>query len=56
MRYLIDLYQHIDDSGADPVQKANNYKKRYGIEFFSKADMQAAVQEIKRCIEHFCER
>lgn len=55
-KQLIDLYQHIDDSGADPVQKANNYKKRYGIEFFSKADMQAAVQEIKRCIEHFCER
>lgn len=55
-KQLVDLYKRLDDSGADPVIKAANYKKRYGIEFFSKADMQAAVKEIKRAITHFCER
>ena len=55
-KQLIDFYRRVDKSGADPVQKATNYKKRYGIEFFSKADIRTAIQSLKRAIIHFCER
>ena len=54
-KQLIDLCKRIDESGSDPVMKAGNYKKRYGIEFFSRSDMQTAVAEIKRAIINFCE-
>lgn len=55
-KQLIDLYKRLDDTGADPVEKASNHKKRYGIEFFSKADAKYAVAEIKRAILEFLEK
>lgn len=55
-KQLIDLYKRLDTTGADPVEKASNHKKRYGIEFFSKADAKYAVNEIKRAILEFLEK
>ena len=46
---LIDLLSRIPEVGPDKAKvKAENHKKRYGIEFFSLNDMRAAVGEIKR--------
>lgn len=54
-KQLIDLYKRLDSEG-DPVLRADNYKRRYNIEFFSKADMKAAIVEIKRAITEFFEK
>lgn len=51
-KQLIDLYRRLDSS-ADPVLRADNHKRRYGMEFFSKSDMRIAVAEIKRAVTEF---
>lgn len=46
---LIDLLSRIPEVGPEKAKtKAENHKKRYGIEYFSQKDMCAAVEEIKR--------
>lgn len=46
---LIDLLSRIPEVGPGKAKtKAENHKKRYGIEYFSQRDMRAAVSEIKR--------
>lgn len=54
-KQLIDLYRRLDSS-TDPVLRADNHKRRYGMEFFSKSDMRIAVAEIKRAVTEFFEK
>ena len=39
----------------DPVKKADNFKRRYGIEYFSLHDVQHAITEIKNATDLFFE-
>ena len=51
---LIDLLSRIPEVGPEKAKtKAENHKKRYGIEYFSQKDMRAAVSEIKRATREF---
>lgn len=51
---LIDLLSRFEEV-KDPKIRAENHKKRYGLEFFSKKDVVAAVKEIKRATNEFFE-
>ena len=49
---MIDLLSTFD-AVKNPETRAKNHKKRYGIEYFSKKDVEYAVAEIKRASEKF---
>ena len=49
---MIDLLSRFEEV-KDPKQRAENHKKRYGIEYFSKKDIQAAINEVKRATREF---
>ena len=51
---MIDLLSRFDEV-KNPETRAKNHKKRYGIEYFSKMDVEYAVAEIKRAAEKFFE-
>ena len=44
---MIDLLSRFDEV-KNPARRADNHKNKYGIEYFSYSDVQAAVEEIKR--------
>ena len=51
---MIDLLSRFDEVGADKAKtRAENHKKRYGIEYFSKKDIQKAIKEVKRATNEF---
>lgn len=51
---MIDLLSRFDEVGPEKARtRAENHKKRYGIEYFSKRDLQRAVDEIKRATLEF---
>lgn len=51
---MIDLLSRLDEVGADKAKtRAENHKKRYGIEYFSKKDIQKAIKEVKRATNEF---
>ena len=51
---MIDLLSRIPEVGSDKAKtKAENFKKRYGIEYFSQNDAKTAVDEIKRATVAF---
>ena len=52
-RQMIDLLSRLDGECTNPVNYAENYKKRYGIEYFSQKDVEYAVEEVKRAIMDF---
>lgn len=49
---MVDLLSRFDEV-KNPETRAKNHKKRYGIEYFSKRDVEYAVAEIKRASEKF---
>ena len=49
---MIDLLSRFEEV-KNPKQRAENNKKRYGIEYFSKKDVQAAINEVKRATREF---
>lgn len=49
---MVDLLSRFDEV-KNPETRAKNHKKRYGIEYFSKKDVEYAVAEIKRASEKF---
>ena len=49
---MIDLLSRFEEV-KNPKQRAENHKKRYGIEYFSKKDVQAAINEVKRATREF---
>lgn len=49
---MIDLLSRFDEV-KNPKTRAENHKKRYGIEYFSKKDVVAAVEEVKRATREF---
>ena len=51
---MIDLLSRFEEV-KNPKQRAENHKKRYGIEYFSQNDVQAAINEIKRATKEFFE-
>ncbi len=51
-KQMIDLLSRFEEV-KDPKVRAENHKKRYGIEYFSKKDVQQAVAEVKRATEEF---
>ena len=53
-KQLIDLFTRL--GVENPVLRAKNHKQRYGIEFFSKADVQHAINEVKRATKDFFEQ
>lgn len=52
---LIDFLKRFPKDIKDPVIRAENHKKRYGLEYISNAQVDAAIQEIKRAIKYFFE-
>ena len=50
---LIDLLSRFPNEVKDPICRAENHKKRYGIEFYSKKDIEFAINEIKRATATF---
>ncbi len=48
-KQLIDLLTRIGET-ENPEAYAKSYKKRYGIEYFSKKDVEYAISEIKRAM------
>lgn len=52
---MIDLLSRFPDEVSNPIVKAENHKKRYGIEYFSKNDVKKAILEIKRATTEFFE-
>lgn len=50
---MIDLLSRFPEEVKNPVTRAENHKKRYGIEYFSKKDVQRAIKEIKRATSEF---
>ena len=53
-KQLIDLFTRL--GVENPIRRAKNHKQRYGIEFFSKADVQRAIDEVKRATKDFFEQ
>lgn len=51
-KQMIDLLSRFEEV-KNPKIRAENHKKRYGIEYFSKKDVQQAVAEVKRATEAF---
>ena len=54
----LDLMKYFDvvtsgDEVKNPKQRAENHKKRYGIEYFSKKDIERAIHEVKRATNDF---
>lgn len=54
-RQMIDLLTKLGGECKNPKTYAENYKKRYGIEYFSQKDVEYAVGEVKRAILEFFE-
>ena len=52
-KQMIDLLERLDGEVKNPKSYAENYKKRYGIEYFSQKDVEQAVAEVKRAILEF---
>lgn len=53
-KQLIDLFHRL--GVENPTGRAKNHKQRYGIEFFSKSDVQYAINEVKRATTYFFEQ
>lgn len=53
-KQLIDLFTRLGIE--NPIRRAKNHKQRYGIEFFSKADVKHAIDEVKRATKNFFEK
>ncbi|NCB96104.1 MAG: hypothetical protein EOM35_06565 [Negativicutes bacterium] len=51
---MVDLLSRFEEV-KNPVTRAENHKKRYGIEYFSKKDVQQAIGEVKRATTEFFE-
>ncbi len=54
-KQLIDLFSRFPDEVKNPKIRAENHRKRYGIEYFSQKDIDKAIQEIKRATLDFFE-
>lgn len=52
-KQMVDLLQRMGVTNAE--NRVNNYKKQYGVDFYSPADVRYAVKEIKRAITEFFE-
>ena len=52
-RQLIEFLQRFPDKVKNPVSYAENFKKRYKIEYFSPKDVRYAVEEILRAAGTF---
>ena len=52
-KQMIDLLTRLGGECKNPVSYAENYKKRYGIEYFSQKDIEYAIEEVKRAILDF---
>ena len=51
---MIDLLSRFPEVGPEKARtRAENHKKRYGIEYFSRRDVAAAVEEVKRATLDF---
>lgn len=53
---MVDLLSRFEEVGMGKAKtRAENHKKRYGIEYFSKSDLRKAVEEIKRATNEYFE-
>lgn len=52
---LIDLLSRFPDEVKDPKVRAQNFRKKYGVEFFSKQDVRRAIDEVQRAALEFFE-
>lgn len=52
-KQMIDLLERMPGECKNPLSYATNYKKRYGIEYFSQKDVEYAVCEVKRAVMEF---
>lgn len=50
-RQMVNLFQRMGVSNAE--NRVNAYKKKYGIDFYSAADVRYAITEIKRAVTDF---
>lgn len=51
-KQMVDLLTRLGEC-KNPVGYAENYKKRYGIEYFSQKDVEYAIGEVKRAVMEF---
>lgn len=49
---MVELLGRFDEV-KNPVNKAKNYKQKYGIEYYSKVDVIEAIDEVKRALKAF---
>lgn len=55
-KQMIDLLSRFEEVGVDKAKtRAENHKKRYGIEYFSQKDVEKAIGEVKRATMEFFE-
>lgn len=52
-KQLVEFLGRFPDRIKNPVTYAENFKKRYRIEYFSESDVKYAVKEIRRAAEEF---
>lgn len=51
---MIDLLSRLEEVGPEKAKtRAENHKKRYGIEYFSQKDVERAINEVKRATIDF---
>lgn len=48
---MVDLLKRLGVS--NPESRAKYHKKKYGIEYFSKSDVEYAIKEIKRATQQY---
>lgn len=55
-KQMIDLLSRFEEVGTEKAKtRAENHKKRYGIEYFSQKDVETAIAEVKRATMKFFE-
>jgi hypothetical protein len=53
-KQMTDLIIRVDDTVRNPTKRVSNFKQKYGIDFYTDADIRCAVDEIKRAtIQYF---
>lgn len=50
---MIDLLSRFPDEVKNPKTRAENHKKKWGVEFFSQNDVKKAIAEVRRAALEF---
>lgn len=45
---MIDLIRRTDNTVSNPAKRVNNFKQKYGVDFYTEEDIRIVINEIKR--------